>query len=66
MNFSKFKIDKENSDYKKRIFYINKTDDKSSWPSNSALAVFAANGNKFKKFKVLTVGNNDTKVVMLK
>lgn len=66
MNHSNFKIDKENSDFKKRIFYILKTNEKASWPSNSALAVFASQGKSFKKFKILLVGDNNIKVVMLK
>jgi hypothetical protein len=66
MNESNFRIDDDSSDTKKRVFYISRINPKFSWPSNSALAVFASQGKKFKKFRILSIGDDNVKVVMLK
>jgi hypothetical protein len=59
------KIDDESSDTKQNVFYVSRINPKIPWPTNSTLAMFAS-GGKFKKFKILTIGDDNVKVVMIK
>jgi len=63
--FANLQINEVLSEKEKGVYYVVKTNPKSSWPSNSTLAEFVSNG-VYKKFKVLTIGSKDTKVVMIK
>lgn len=65
VNGFNLKIDDESSDTKKQVFYVSRINPKIPWPTNSALAMFAS-GGKFKKFKILTIGDDNVKVVMIK
>lgn len=58
-------IDEESSDMDSKIFYISKINPKLPWPSNVALADFVS-GNKYKKFKILDIGDPNVKVVKIK
>jgi len=65
VNGFNLQIDDESSDTKQKMFYVSRINPKIPWPTNSALAMFAS-GGKFKKFKILTIGDNNVKVVMIK
>jgi hypothetical protein len=65
VNFSNLKIDDESSDTAQKVFYVSRINSDIPWPSNSNLAVFASGGN-FRKFKILTIGDDNVKVVMIK
>lgn len=65
VNTSNLKIDDESSDTKQKVYYVSRINPKLPWPTNSALAVFVS-GGKFKKFKILTIGDDNVKVVMIK
>lgn len=65
MNGFNLQIDDESSDTKQKMFYVSRINPKIPWPTNSTLAMFAS-GGKFKKFKILTIGDNNVKVVMIK
>jgi len=65
VNGFNLKIDDESSDTKKKVFYVSRINPKIPWPTNSALAMFAS-GGEFKKFKILTIGDDNVKVVMIK
>jgi hypothetical protein len=65
VNTSNLKIDDESSDTKQKVFYVSRINPKLPWPTNSALAMFVS-GGKFKKFKILTIGDDNVKVVMIK
>jgi hypothetical protein len=62
---SNLKIDDESSDTKQKVFYVSRINTRIPWPTNSELAVFVSKG-KFKKFKILSIGDDNVKVVMIK
>ena len=65
MNKSNLRIDDETTDTKHKVFYVSRINTKLPWPSNSNLAEFVS-GGKYKKFKILTIGDDNVKVVMIK
>lgn len=65
MNTSNLKIDDESSDTKQKVFYVSRINPNIPWPTNSTLALFVSKG-VFKKFKILTIGDDNVKVVMIK
>jgi hypothetical protein len=65
MNESNLRIDDETTDTKQKVFYVSRINPKLPWPNNSSLAIFVSKG-KFKKFKVLEIGDKNVKVVMIK
>ena len=58
-------IDEESSDRESKIFYVSKSNPKLPWPANATLAGFVSDG-KYKKFKVLDIGDPNVKVVKIK
>lgn len=65
MNTSNLKIDDESSDTKQKVYYVSRINPKIPWPNNSTLAIFVS-GGKFKKFRILTIGDDNVKIVMIK
>lgn len=65
MNASNLRIDDETTDTKQKVYYVSKINPRLPWPSNAELAVFVS-GGKFKKYKILTIGDENVKVVMIK
>jgi hypothetical protein len=47
-------------------YYISRMNEKMPWPGNSSLAIFVTKGNKLKKYKILSIGDQKTKVVVIK
>lgn len=65
MNKSNLKIDDETIDANQKVYYVSRINQKLSWPSNSELAIFVSNG-KYKKYKILSIGDDNVKVVVIK
>ncbi len=63
--YSNLTIDEELSDKESKTFYVSRLNPKLPWPTNSSLAIFVSNGN-YKKFKILEIGDSNTKVVKFK
>jgi hypothetical protein len=62
---SNLRIDDETTDTKEKVYYVSRIDNKLPWPSNSVIASFVSKGN-YKKFKILSLGDNDVKVVVIR
>lgn len=62
---SNLRIDDETTDTKQKVYYVSRINPKKPWPTNSTLAMFVS-GGQFKKFKILTIGNDNVKVVVVK
>jgi len=58
-------IDYDSSDTDRGLFYVLRKDVSIPWPSNSTLAIFVSRG-KFTKFKILTTGEDNLKIVKIK
>lgn len=58
-------IDEETSDKDEGVFYISRINTKIPWPTNAAMADFVS-GGKFKKFKILEIGDPNVKIVKIK
>lgn len=65
MNASNLRIDDESTDTKEKVYYVSRINPKLSWPTNSTIALFVS-GGKFQKYKILSIGDDDVKVVVLK
>lgn len=65
MNTSNLRIDDETTETRQKVYYVSRINPKLPWPSNSALAVFVS-GGEYKKFKILSIGDDNVKVVVIK
>lgn len=65
MNTSNLRIDDETTDTDQKVYYVSRINQKLPWPTNSTLAVFVSNG-KYKKYKILSIGDDNVKVVVIK
>lgn len=65
MNTSNLRIDDETVETRQKVYYVSRINPKLPWPTNSTLAIFVS-GGKFKKFKILTIGDDNVKVVVVK
>ena len=58
-------IDEESSDRESKVFYISRINTRIPWPNNSDLASFVS-GGKYKRFKVLEIGDPNVKIVKVR
>jgi len=65
MNTNNLMIDEESSDRELKVFYVSKINPKMPWPTNATIASFVSDG-KYKKFKILEIGDPNVKVVKIK
>lgn len=65
MNTSNLRIDDETTDTKEKVYYVSRINEKLPWPTNSTLAMFVSNG-QHKKYKILSIGDDNVKVVVIK
>lgn len=65
MNSSNLRIDDETTDTKQKVYYVSRINSKLPWPANSMLASFVSGGN-WKKYKILSIGDDNVKVVVIK
>lgn len=65
MNNSNLRIDDETIESKHKVFYVSRINPKLPWPANVNLAEFVS-GGKYKKFKILTTGDSNVKVIWIK
>lgn len=47
-------------------YYITRVNEKLPWPTNSSLAMFVMKGTTLKKYKILSIGDESTRVVVIK
>ena len=50
---------------KHTTYYVSRKNAKMPWPTNATLAIFAS-GGKYKKFRVLSDGNPNVKIMQIK
>ena len=55
----------ETTDTKQKVYYVSKINEKLPWPSNATIVDFVT-GGKYKKFRMLTIGDPNVKVVQVK
>lgn len=65
MNTSNLKIEDQTIDTKEKVYYVSRINENLPWPTNSTLAIFVSNGN-YNKYKVLSIGDDNIKVVVIK
>jgi hypothetical protein len=65
MNLPNIKIDDESKDKKDQIYYVSRINERFPWPANASLAEFVSSG-VYKKYKILTIGSNNVKVVVIR
>jgi hypothetical protein len=65
MNISNIVIDEESSDRELKVFYVSRINTRIPWPNNSDLALFVSEG-KYKRFKILEIGDPNIKIVKVK
>jgi hypothetical protein len=65
MNTSNLRIDDETTDTDQKVYYVSRINEKLPWPTNSTLAVFVSKG-QYKKYKILSIGDDNVKVVVIK
>lgn len=59
------RIDDETIETKQKVYYVSRINPKKPWPSNSMIAMFVSGGTH-KKYKILTIGDDNVKVVVIK
>lgn len=62
---SNLKIVDETEETRQKVFYVERINPKLPWPSNAVLADFVT-GGKYKKFRILTIGDPNLKIVQVK
>lgn len=65
MNTLNLMIDEESSDRESKVFYVSRINSKIPWPTNATIAGFVSDG-KYKKFKILEIGDPNVKIVKIK
>jgi hypothetical protein len=65
MNVPNLKIDDESTDTKEKVYYVSRINPKLPWPTNSTIALFVT-GGELKKYKMLSIGDHNVKVVVVK
>lgn len=62
---SNLRIDDETTETRQKVYYVSRINPKLPWPTNSTLAMFVS-GGKHKKYKILSIGDDNVKVVVVK
>jgi len=55
----------ETVDTRQKVYYVSRKNPKLPWPSNATIVDFVS-GGKYKKFRILTIGDPNVKVVQVK
>lgn len=55
----------ETTDTKDKVYYVSKINPKLPWPSNATIVDFVTGGN-YKKFRILSIGDPNVKLVQIK
>lgn len=53
-------------DDENEVYYISRINEKLPWPANGNIAAFVMKGNVMKKYKILSIGDDNVKVVSIK
>lgn len=64
-SISNLQIDDQTIDKNQSVYYVSRINPKIPWPTNSTLAIFVSKGN-YKKYKILSIGDDNVKVVVIK
>jgi len=62
---SNLEIIDETTDTRQKVYYVSRVNQRLPWPSNAAIAEFVSGGN-YKKFRILSIGDPNVKVVQIK
>lgn len=62
---SNLEIIDETTETRQKVYYVSRKNSKLPWPSNTTIVDFLTGGN-YKKFRILTVGDSNIKVVQVK
>jgi hypothetical protein len=62
---SNLKIIDETTETKQKVFYVSRINPKLPWPSNATIVEFLTGGNH-KKYRILSIGDPNVKVVQVK
>lgn len=62
---SNLKIIDETIETRQKVYYVSRINPKLPWPSNTTIVEFLTGGNH-KKFRFLTIGDPNVKVVQVK
>jgi hypothetical protein len=55
----------ETTDTKDKVYYVSRLNPKLPWPSNATIVDFVT-GGKYKKFRILSIGDPNLKLVQIK
>lgn len=53
-------------DNENEVYYVSRINEKLSWAANGNIAAFVMKGNIMKKYKILSIGDDNIKVVSVK
>lgn len=62
---SNLQIIDETIDTRQKVYYVSRINQRLPWPSNSVIAEFVS-GGVHKKFRILSIGDPNVKVVQIK
>ena len=62
---SNLKIVDETKETRQKVYYVSRINERLPWPSNATIAAFVSGGS-YKKFRILSIGDPNTKVVQVK
>jgi len=65
MNTSNLKIIEEVIEKKQKTYFVSRINPRLPWPPNATLAVFVSNGD-FRKYKIVSEGDENVKIVLIK
>lgn len=62
---SNLKIIDETTETKQKVFYVSRINPRLPWPANATIVDFVT-GGKYKKYRILSIGDPNVKVVQVK
>lgn len=62
---SNLKIIDETTETRQKVYYVSRINERLPWPSNATIVEFVT-GGKYKKFRILSIGDPNVKVVQVK
>lgn len=65
MNLPNIRIDEKIKEKRDYTYYVSRINEKLPWPANVNLVEFVSEG-KYRKYKILTIGDNNVKVIVVR
>lgn len=53
-------------DNENEVYYVSRINEKLPWTANGNIAAFVMKGNAMRKYKILSIGDDNVKVVSIK